>query len=505
MKNRSMFKVLAMVIAFSMVCVFALTGCRINKKTPEEIFSRAMTASAASFEEKSSVDDVLKTLKDGLITVQIDSGSGSAGTKLYMKDSKIAIGIEYLKDLFGVDMTELKEKFPKSMFGTEGGNYAGFSRKDEQDFLDSLDKVLNFKTDVAEFTDELTKLIKENCTMTADYGKSVELGSGSQKADVLDLKFTAGQVKEIIRSLVGKLGDVAGSFADGFGGFDSRSFDVDNLFDSSVKDEDEAVLIKLYTDVKSGEILGGVFKDILDEENGGTVNFDVVRSEDSVKYVFSNGEGEAGDEFAISLSDANGVERFSVESGGSTVAEYIVDRNEKSVVLKGEDQTLVKFDYDVAYAADGSVDSFTFEIETSADGMYGGMSGGMFGGGFGGLSGLFDGGSFGGDLFDLLGSGLISGFYGSVEDYYDAGDDYGYFGGDYYDGDYDDYFAGDDYDDFDYDFYDEFETEPATVKITVNYSAAGEMPVFRDVLSLTNADLQDLLSEFMLAILTQQY
>ncbi len=459
-------KVFIVSLVALLICAMAFTGCKIKKKTPEEMLSCALTTSKASFEEKNSIVETAKTLKDGLVTVVIDGGEEGASMTLYYKDGKLAIDTGFLGELIGIDLSELKDKFPKSMFGTEGGNLFNFKKSDEQELIDAAEKFTHAED--VDIVKEIMDIVKENGTMTAEYGSKVELRSGDTKADVLNLSFTAEQVKKIFNDVFEKLNGLASRIT----GDESFKLDSDIIVSGDIGDNDEAANVKLYTDTKTGEILGGVVViREADEENDLTVKFDVERDDNTVKYELRV-PGEDEDLNAVfTVSNAGGSEQIRFSADGEEVFKYEFSREGKFVAVSffGHESRL---NYDVERRADDSVKSVSASFEIPAE-MLGGIVGPLFGSAFGGFG-------FGGEDF---------GFGG--EDFGFGGEDFGE------DPDFNDY-------EYDYDYDNGYDYVPANVKVRMNCDVEGAMPEYRNILDMSAADLQKMLMDLLLSGAVQE-
>ena len=164
MKRRILLKAISLVMVFSLLCVMVLSGCATKKKAPEDIISSAMTASVKNFEDKSSLDEVGNMLTTGLFSarMEITSAGETQTVNGYYMDKQIVIDAGSGKKI-GIDLGKLKEKFPKSIFGTEGDNIASITKEEEQQLIDTLGQIID-ADELADFSDNLADIIKENST-----------------------------------------------------------------------------------------------------------------------------------------------------------------------------------------------------------------------------------------------------------------------------------------------------------------------------------------------------
>ena len=451
MKRRIMLKAISLIMVISLVCVMVLSGCATKKKAPEDIISSAMTASVKNFEDKSSLDEVGNMLRKGLFSARMDiTSAGETQTVSgYYMDKQIVLDIG-LSSKLGIDLGKFREKFPKSIFGTEGDNVASITKEDEQKLIDTFGQIID-ADELADFSDNIADIIKENSTLKAEYGKKVDLGGGNVKVNVVDLSMTGSQLQTVVDKIAGLFKDLLNNMGD------------DGMFDLDLNEEDKNKVMfdgSIYTDVKTDAFLGGKFvaDPDGDEDSKAEFDIDVTRTDSTVEYTIKGTVYGEQHNVKLLISDLNSVETISVTSDGESVFEFEINRGTKTVVLRAFGEQALQFNYDIERAADDSIKSFSVTFNFTNEGMNGGMFGSIF-------------------ALPFLGASPI-GMYGDDEPNVDY------------------YFDDEaDYDDYDDGWYEDY--EPVQFKLTLSYAADGTLPEYKDILDFTMQDMNELLSEIL--------
>ena len=446
-------------MVISLLCVMALGGCATKKKAPEEIISSAVTASVKNFEDKSSLDEIVNMLENGLFTARMeitDYGETQTVSGYYM-DKQIVLDIG-LSSKLGIDLGKFKEKFPKSVFGTEGDNVASITKEDEQSLIDMFGQIVDIN-EITDLSDKIAGAIKENSTLKAEYGKKVDLGDGAVKVNVVDMSMTGSQLQAYVDKIAGLFKNLLNTVGD------AGSFDLE----ISEADKDKVLVDgSIYTDVKTDEFLGGKFSAAIDGDEDNKAEFDVnvTRSESTVEYAIkAKADGEQHTAKLL-ISDLNNVETISVTGDGEQLFELELNRASKAVALRVSGKQVLQFNYDIERAADDSIKSFSVTFNFTDEALDGGMIGSIF-------------------ALPFLGAdpvGMYSGDEPNVDYYIDEDYDYD---------DYDDYY--DDYYDDDYGWYEDY--EPTQFKVTLSYAADGTLPEYKDILDFSMDDMDELINE----------
>lgn len=451
MKRRILLRAISLVMVFSLLCVMVLSGCATKKKAPEDIISSAMTASVKNFEDKSSLDEIGNMLTTGLFSARMDitSADGTQTVNGYYADKQIVIDVGSGKKI-GIDLGKLKEKFPKSIFGTEGDNIASITKEEEQQLIDTLGQIID-ADELVDFSDNLADIIKENSTLKAEYGKNVDLAGGNVKVNVVDLSMTGSQLQTVVDKIASLFKDLLNTAGD------------DGIFDLGLSEEDKNRVMfsgSIYTDVKTDAFLGGRFEADPDgEEDSKTVfDIDVIRTDSTVEYTVKGTVDGEQHNVKLLISDLNTVETVSVTVDGESFFDLEINRGTKTVVFRAFDQQVLKFDYDIERAADNSIKSFSATFNFTNEGMNGGMIGSIFALPFFGAS--------------------PAGMYGDDEPI-----------GDYYFDDEDDHGEND--------YVDGWNEEPVQFKLTLSYAADGTLPEYKDILDFSMQEMNELLSEIL--------
>ncbi len=446
----------ALVIVLAVVMVFG--GCK--KKTSKEILAEAMEQTVKAAESKTALLGSDDNLRNGLFTVNLAIGAEGEGinVKLLFKDKKVAIDSDLFGKVLGVDLEKFVRNFPTSAFGTKGGNLMGITEDDQNKLLEAFDKFVNSLDGMDKASVNLVDEIEKYSSMKTDYNKSVELSSGNKKVNIVTLAMTAGQVQDLVKELASKSGDIASMT-----GIDLDQM-LDAMFDEDVDKNAPAADIKLYTDTKTSEILGGVIKllGVDEDEEDEEFKFEVDKTDDSIDYRFSGDDG-ATMKFGIANKDNVETIRLAVDYQGRS-DDYLkveINGNTKKIDVSVFGSSVLEIGYDITRYADNTVKSFSAEI----------------------------------DLSQL--AGLLGGTDSYDEDYYDYEEDV-YYDDQWDDGEWDDDYWDDDdyYGDSGFGMFGGLLTM-LSGKITVNFDAEGTIPEFSDVLEMSENDLQQLLSNVL--------
>ena len=451
--------VLTIVLAASMI-MFA--GCKKIKKLPaDKLMTAAMSKTLDTVETKLAADEARNMLKNGLFTFSIDienpeDPSQKYSIGMYLKNHKLAVKMGGMEKAIGIDLGAFGDNFPKSIFGTKGDNLMNIDGEAERQIIEIVDQII--KEQDIDFSDKITDFVKEHGAMKADYAVKTKVGGEDKIVNKLTVTFDKKQMETALKDITEKLNDnpLMSMFAVVP---DSGDIELDDYADG-----DELLKIDLFTDMITSEILGGELKVMTKDYEGATeyqtISLDTFQTDDSIRYdVKAHIDGEDTNLSAL-IQNNDSVKQFKLNVEGSDMFSFIADKAAKKVkVFFGGATEGLEFDYDVTRDAKGNVTYFSASLDLS-----------KLSGFFSAFESMMAGGMYGDDSY------LMEGGLGSTY-------------GDYWD---DDDWDDDDWEDWDDDDYGYGGLFDIAGKLTITYSADGDVPAFDELLKMSMDELQAL-------------
>ncbi|MBO5077864.1 MAG: hypothetical protein J5584_09750 [Clostridia bacterium] len=460
--------VLTLVLAAGMI-MFA--GCKKTKNLPaDKLMTAAMSQTLDTMETKFAIDEARNMLKNGMFTFSIDiedpeDPSQKFGMDLFLKDNKLVFNMDGAEKAIGIDFGAFAENFPKSILGTKGDNMLNIDSKTEQSIIDIVEKLVKEKD--VDYSEKITDFVKEHGTMNAEYSVKTKVGGEDKMVNKLTVSFNKTQVEAAGKAIVKELQD--NPLMSLFGMMQLSEDDVD--LGDEYTDNDEILKYVLYTDVVTNEILGGELKVMTKDYEGATeyqtVELDTFQTDDSIRYdIKAHIDGEDTN-FSALIQDNDSLKQVKLTVEGSDVFSFVADKAAKKVKVFFDGATEgLEFDYDVTRDAKGNVTYFSASFDLSK---------------LSGLSGIL-GGMMPVTMYDsdyYLMEGGPGSTYG---DYWDDDD---------WDDDWDD-------DDYGYGLFD------IAGKLTITYSAEGDIPAFNELLKMNMDELQELVMN-LFSMMGSQY
>ena len=464
--KKALIIVLTLVLAAGMLL---MAGCKKRGTVlpPDKLMTEAMSQTLDAVEAKLSAEDARRMLKNGLFTFSISLGDPeedeSFAVDVFLKNHKVVLKTDGLGKAIGIDLGAFKDNFPGSIFGTKGDNLLNINAETESKVIEVVEKLVK-DLDI-DFSEDITKSVKEHATLTSKYSVKTTVGGEEKLVNTLNITMTKTQVEEFAKELVSKTKD--NPLISMFGVLPQSENDID--LGDEYADTDELINAVLYTDVITNEILGGELKLLTKDYEGAaeyqTIKLDTYKTDDSIKYVLNADVDDEKHEIKVLIQDNDSLKNFNLSVDGSAVISFNADKIAKKVTaFFGDSSNGFEFDYDVTRDVLGNVTYFSASFDL--DKLSGFLSG---------LESMMPGVMYGSDYYMMEGG---------------TGTAYG----DYWDDDWDD----DDWDDWDDD--DDYGyglLSGLSGKLTVTYTADGDVPAFSDLLKMSMDDLQELVSNLI--------
>lgn len=181
----------------------------LNIKTPEVENDSAITTVGGT--ESTNINLTMypdKTNNKFSLAFGVQQGELDINAQLGINGTQLVIGSSMLDEAYGIDLKNMKEKFPTSIFGTQGLNLLELTEEDETELLNAIDEALNKSTTINNvdvyklFIDSLVKygdLTLTEKTSALVYGETVE-------SDLVTVTLTKGDLKAIAKDMVDAFG-----------------------------------------------------------------------------------------------------------------------------------------------------------------------------------------------------------------------------------------------------------------------------------------------------------
>ena len=466
--KKALIIVLTLVLAASML-MFA--GCKKAKKLPaDKMMTAALSRTLDTVETKLAADEARQMLKNGLFTFSIEienpeDPTQKVGINAFLKNHKFAFKMDGMEKAIGIDLGAFRDNFPKSMFGTKGDNMMGLDTDSEKQIIEIVEQLV--KEQDIDFSEDITKFVKEHGTMNAEYSVKSKVGGEDKIVNKLSVSFNKKQLeaagKDIMKEL--KNSPLAAMFPMDMP--DDDDIDIGDEY----SDTDEMLKLELFTDVISHEILAGEFRMLTKDYEGSsqyeTIKLDTVKTGDSIKYNIDAHIDEEDVKLSAFIQDNDKVKQFKFTADGSELFSLSADKAAKKFkMFFGGATEGLEFDYDITRDAKGNVTYFKASLD---------------------LAKL-------GEFFEAF-ERMMPGVY--ADDYYFMEGGLGSsYDDDWDDSDWDD----DDWDDDDYGF-----GLDIAGKITVTYSAEGDVPAFEELLKMSSEEFQNIFAALFGQMVPEEY
>lgn len=181
----------------------------LNVKTPEVENDSGITTVGGT--EATNINLTMypdKTNNKFSLVFGVQQGELDMNAQLGVNGTQLVIGSSMLDEAYGIDLKTMKEKFPTSIFGTQGLNLLELTEEDEAELLNAIDEALNKSTTINDvdvyklFIDSLVKygdLTLTEKTPALVYGETVE-------SDLVTVTLTKGDLKAIAKDMVDAFG-----------------------------------------------------------------------------------------------------------------------------------------------------------------------------------------------------------------------------------------------------------------------------------------------------------
>lgn len=181
----------------------------LNVKTPEVENDSGITTVGGT--EATNINLTMypdKTNNKFSLVFGVQQGELDMNAQLGVNGTQLVIGSSMLDEAYGIDLKTMKEKFPTSIFGTQGLNLLELTEEDEAELLNAIDEALNKSTTINNvdvyklFIDSLVKygdLTLTEKTPALVYGETVE-------SDLVTVTLTKGDLKAIAKDMVDAFG-----------------------------------------------------------------------------------------------------------------------------------------------------------------------------------------------------------------------------------------------------------------------------------------------------------
>lgn len=181
----------------------------LNVKTPEVENNSGITTVGGT--EATNINLTMypdKTNNKFSLVFGVQQGELDMNAQLGVNGTQLVIGSSILDEAYGIDLKTMKEKFPTSIFGTQGLNLLELTEEDETELLNAIDEALNKSTTINDvdvynlFIDSLVKygdLTLTEKTPALVYGETVE-------SDLVTVTLTKGDLKAIAKDMVDAFG-----------------------------------------------------------------------------------------------------------------------------------------------------------------------------------------------------------------------------------------------------------------------------------------------------------
>ena len=225
-------KVMSLLLAVVMM-VGMLAGCNA-KKDPAELFVNAFNMYHDAIENNAIVKLFNQATTGGSVAVKMESGEGEDKTvmalttylnaagntssfilnieadgqkldaQMTLNQQKVTMGTSMLKDAYGIDLEKAKENFPTSLFGTKGANILELDEEDEAELLAALDELTAAMKKEAKKVD-LYQLLMNALKENATFVADTKTPVTIDGKEVKNTTVTATLTKNNMKSIINKL------------------------------------------------------------------------------------------------------------------------------------------------------------------------------------------------------------------------------------------------------------------------------------------------------------
>ncbi len=426
-------KVISLMLAVVMCLgVFALTGCSNNENknlTPEERFKAVVDNYNKKIEENDLTKLLTQLPNGGSLAVTIESQEpemdipmntvsqgGTLNLKVYLNKNqtsaqidfesgetklnlsagidgtKVILATDLLDTAYGVDLSQVKDKFPTSIFGTKGSNLLGLTEEDEKELLDGIEEILSaykkLETPANTETKSLIDMFLARATLTEDKDTPYVVDGESLSNVTLTAKLTKEGLIHLVEDVIAetKTAEDVKKLLDMYNSENGTNYQsVSEVLGEALSDfaADAAIVsVKLIlneeknlpyaVDVKLGEnsgILAVFGKDVENpskinvtvNEDGTTSKFTVINEKAVDKHTLTITEDDSKEGVSIVISkfdktlslyhieDGNLIEDDALTFGFELTAELMTltaeqDGAKISITIKAKDTSPIKFD-----------------------------------------------------------------------------------------------------------------------------------------------------------------
>lgn len=314
----------------------------LNVKTPEVENDSGITTVGGT--EATNINLTMypdKTNNKFSLVFGVQQGELDMNAQLGVNGTQLVIGSSMLDEAYGIDLKTMKEKFPTSIFGTQGLNLLELTEEDEAELLNAIDEALNKSTTINDvdvyklFIDSLVKygdLTLTEKTPALVYGETVE-------SDLVTVTLTKGDLKAIAKDMVDAFG-MQESLDELFKQYNEMAEEeqqfanLDAVIDELLKDyANDAVVvdIKMNLDMKHSAIMYADVKIGANMYMMITVGANPAKAE---KVTIAMHTDEGSDTMVINIKDDTAEYKLEfVDEEGKNGGAIVVDRAHQTLAL----------------------------------------------------------------------------------------------------------------------------------------------------------------------------